>query len=152
LPSALLTMIAAPSIVGRRRSIPRPCLHATSSICVCADKSIPHMGYLSADFRETLQREVPRTPLPRTRVNRVRRRAGVRLRQDSGPLKGLPGYPNGYPITPSCCIMPKSSNLPQCSTTFPSVMRRMSIPVIVTRLPVGAMPTNSPWWVPLTLT
>ena len=61
------------------------------------------------------------------------------------PFRELPGYPDGGSMTPSCCIMLKSSKLPQCSTILPSAfMRRMSIPVIVTRLPVGSMPMNSP--------
>ena len=34
------------------------------------------------------------------------------------------------------------------SMIFPSTMRRMVMPVTVIGLPVGAMPANSPWWVP----
>ncbi len=40
----------------------------------------------------------------------------------------------------------------QCSTIFPSVMRYMSMARTSTRLPVGAIPSNSPKWVPRMVT
>jgi len=49
--------------------------------------------------------------------------------------------------TPSCRMVPRSSLLHQCSTIFPLAMRKRCIPVVVTCLPVGAMPKNSPLWV-----
>src|SRR6202022_270324 len=39
----------------------------------------------------------------------------------------LPAYPIEG-ITPSCCIMPRASNCPHCSTIFPFAMREMFIP------------------------
>src|SRR5579875_473692 len=56
-----------------------------------------------------------------------------------------------YPIagmTPSCCIMPRSSLLPQCSTILPLATRKMLMPVMLPLLPLGGIPINSPLKVP----
>src|SRR5437867_13298596 len=49
---------------------------------------------------------------------------------------------------PSCCIMPKVSQVTHCSATFPPAMRITLMPVVVTSLPVGEMPISVPLWVP----
>src|SRR5258708_9273371 len=47
-------------------------------------------------------------------------------------------------ITPSCCILPRSSPLIQASMPFPLEIREMTIAVVVTYLPVGGIPMKSP--------
>jgi hypothetical protein len=51
--------------------------------------------------------------------------------------------------TPSCRINPKASNTSHASAILPSATRQMPTAVTSMRLPVGAMPISSPWWVPL---
>jgi hypothetical protein len=52
-------------------------------------------------------------------------------------------------MTPNCRIRVPESYPSQPSTSLPSEIRTISIPGSVTRLPVGAMPASSPWWVPV---
>ena len=52
-------------------------------------------------------------------------------------------------MAPSCRIMFIESYPSQPSTSLPPEMRTISIPGNVSRLPVGAMPKNSPSWVPV---
>ena len=86
---------------------------------------------------------LPRILIPRTPVNK-----GKRKGQDTrspGPLeRSLPGYPDGWPMTPSCCIMPSRSGAGHSSAILPPSMRLMLMFVISTSLPVGAMPQSSP--------
>ena len=52
-------------------------------------------------------------------------------------------WPSGG-TAPSCCIMPRVSQLTQCSATLPPAMRITLMPVSVTCLSVGGMPISVP--------
>jgi hypothetical protein len=72
------------------------------------------------------------------------------LRRGSCPEEREPlGCCPGSGTAPSCCIMPSRSASCHISAILPPSMRKRSNPVSVTRLPVGAMPANSPSWVPV---
>jgi hypothetical protein len=94
-------------------------------------------SYFSDSFKRVLLGN-PYTALPIIR----------REERSKGPLRALIGV-ESTGITSSCCIMPSWSKLSQLSATLPaSENRKMPILVTVILLPVGAMPLNSPWWVP----
>jgi hypothetical protein len=54
----------------------------------------------------------------------------------------------GAGVAWSCCMSPIQSTRLQCSTIWPSVIRKLSIRSMVTCLPVGGTPQNGPRWVP----
>jgi len=60
-----------------------------------------------------------------------------------------PQPPSG--TAPICFMMPSSSLEPHRSTSFPSSKRPIWIPLISIFLPVGATPSNSPSWVPVSV-
>src|SRR5713226_5793315 len=53
-----------------------------------------------------------------------------------------------WATTPSCCIMPKASQLTWLSASLPFKRRATVTPEMVNCFPVGAMPLRSPLWVP----
>ena len=55
----------------------------------------------------------------------------------------------GAGMAPSCCSICSCSMTCQCSAILPPRRRWMSTPEIVTVRPLGGMPMNSPWWVPV---
>jgi hypothetical protein len=80
--------------------------------------------------------------LPRTWVNKGKKEGQHTM--SPGPLEKLSAYPEGWSMTPSCCIMPSRSGAGHSSTILPPSMRLMLMFVISTSLPVGGIPQSSP--------
>ena len=52
-------------------------------------------------------------------------------------------------MAPICTMTPMRSNCAQCSAILPSTTRLMSMPGMVTDLPVAGTPWKGPSWVPV---
>src|SRR5215211_1308626 len=126
---------------------------------------------------EKIQGELPRIPIPRTPVNKGKRRAEIP--QDPGPSlypaplywpvnfslalsispfssrssSAAPAVASSWPgsdTAPICFIAPSRSYSGHSSTSLPlSSKRSIWMPLISIRSPLPGTPKNSPWWVPL---
>src|SRR5688572_2167047 len=114
----------------------------------CHAKGVQDVGADSVAWKcRAVDREDP-VPLP-GQQHRGRGPGAAHAHDDDIECVGHRGSPAPSDLmTPSCCIRPSSSTCAQHSTTLPSAMRSMSVPVRRISRPVAGMPWKLPLCVP----